>query len=57
MRRHELRTYYTWNSSHAEYEVVAQPAGIEAADTTQPPASDAIFDYPKNGQSIRAAVT
>jgi hypothetical protein len=29
----------------------APPAGIEAAGTTHPPASDLIFDYPKYGQS------
>jgi hypothetical protein len=44
-------TYYTWNGVRNEYEVVAPPAGIDSAGTTQPPASDSIFVYPKNGQS------
>jgi Family of unknown function (DUF6515) len=44
-------TYYTWNGDHNEYEVVAPPPGADAAGTAQPPASDSIFVYPKNGQS------
>lgn len=44
-------TYYTWNGGHHEYEVVDPPAGIDSAGSTQPPPSDSIFVYPKNGQS------
>ena len=44
-------TYYSWRVDHQEYEVVAPPSGIDSAATTQPPASDKIFVYPKNGQS------
>jgi hypothetical protein len=44
-------TYYTWSGDRNEYEVVAPPVGIDSSGTTQPPASDAIFIYPKNGQS------
>lgn len=44
-------TYYTWSGDRHEYEVVAPPADIDSGGTTQPPASDAIFIYPKNGQS------
>jgi hypothetical protein len=44
-------TYYIWDDGHQEYEVVQPPAGIDAAGTTQPPASDSIFVYAKNGQS------
>jgi len=43
-------TYYSWNGVHEEYEVVAPPAGIDSG-TTQPPPSDEIFTYPRNGQS------
>lgn len=44
-------TYYNWSGDRQEYEVVEPPTGIDAAGTTQPPASDAVFVYPKNGQS------
>jgi hypothetical protein len=44
-------TYYRWSGDHNEYEVVEPPAGIESTGTTQAPAGDAIFIYPKNGQS------
>lgn len=44
-------TYYTWDSGRDEYEVVEPPPGIDAEASTQPPASDTIFVYPKNGQS------
>jgi len=43
--------YYEWNQSQGEYEVVEPPAGIEGGGTTQAPASDQLFAYPKNGQS------
>ncbi|HTY93255.1 MAG TPA: DUF6515 family protein [Steroidobacteraceae bacterium] len=46
-------TYYAWNSAQQEYEVVAPPDGLDAADTSaiQQPPSDQLFVYPKNGQS------
>jgi hypothetical protein len=44
-------TYYSWNGDRQAYEVVEPPSGIESAGTTQPPPSDKIFIYPKNGQS------
>jgi hypothetical protein len=44
-------TYYTWNAGQDEYEVVDPPAGIESGATTQAPAGDDIFIYPRNGQS------
>jgi hypothetical protein len=44
-------TYYAWNANQDGYEVVDPPAGIESGGTTQAPASDTIFVYPKNGQS------
>jgi len=43
--------YYTWSGDHNEYEVVAPPAGIENAGTTEVPAGDSVFIYPKNRQS------
>jgi hypothetical protein len=43
--------YYMWREDQREYEVVAPPAVEDSAGTTQPPATDAIFFYPKNGQS------
>ena len=42
-------TYYVWDNTRQEYQVVAPPAG--ASSTTQAPASDELFVYPKNGQS------
>jgi hypothetical protein len=44
-------TYYVWDDTHQEYEVVAPPDGMEANGATQPPASDQLFVYPKGGQS------
>jgi len=44
-------TYYLWDESQGEYEVVAPPDGIEASGSTQAPPSDQLFVYPKNGQS------
>lgn len=44
-------TYYLWDADQDEYQVVAPPAGIEQGATTQAPASDRLFAYPKNGQS------
>lgn len=44
-------TYYTWSGPSHAYEVVDPPTGIDAAATTQAPASDQVFVYPKNGQS------
>jgi hypothetical protein len=44
-------TYYTWNAGANEYEVVNPPDDIESGGTTETPAADSIFVYPKNGQS------
>lgn len=44
-------TYYTWDAGANEYEVVGPPEGIESGGTTNAPAADSIFVYPKNGQS------
>lgn len=44
-------TYYIWDTPHREYRVVDAPNESESAATTQPPASDQLFVYPKNGQS------
>jgi hypothetical protein len=44
-------TYYQWDGDRSEYEVVAPPDDIETAGTTQPPASDRLFAYPRNDQS------
>jgi len=44
-------TYYIWDSDQNSYEVVTPPDGIETDGTTQPPANDELFAYPKNGQS------
>lgn len=43
--------YYVWDTPHREYRVVDPPNGNESAATTQQPASDQLFVYPKNGQS------
>ncbi len=43
--------YYMWNDAQREYQVVAPPDGIEASGTTQAPASDQLFVYPKNAQT------
>ncbi|HKT71949.1 MAG TPA: DUF6515 family protein [Steroidobacteraceae bacterium] len=43
-------TYYLWRDSSQEYEVV-DPPGAEQAASTQAPATDEVFVYPKNGQS------
>lgn len=44
-------TYYVWDDTANQYQVVEPPQGIEQAATTQPPASSQLFIYPKNGQS------
>ena len=44
-------TYYTWNGGADQYEVVNPPSGIESGGTTQAPATDSIYVYPRNGQS------
>jgi hypothetical protein len=44
-------TYYSWSGERQQYEVVAPPDGIESAGTTEPPPSDSMFVYPRNGQS------
>src|SRR5215831_12128624 len=43
--------YYVWHQSDNQYEVVAPPDGSGDSATTQAPASDDIFIYPKNGQN------
>jgi hypothetical protein len=43
-------TYYRWSGDNGQYEVVAPPDGIEAEGTTEAPASDTIFVYPRNDQ-------
>ena len=44
-------TYYAWEASHDQYEVVQPPSGIEAGASTHAPPDDTLFVYPKNGQS------
>jgi len=44
-------TYYAWDDDRNGYEVVAPPKGFDQAATTQAPASNQLFVYPKNGQS------
>jgi len=48
-------TYYVWDAGRNEYQVVAPPAGLEAAGTTPSPvvpgASDQLFADPAKGQS------
>jgi hypothetical protein len=44
-------TYYTWDADQDAYEVVQPPSGIDSGGTTQAPASDKVFVYPKNGQT------
>lgn len=44
-------TYYIWDDAQQAYKVVSPPDGMEANGTTQAPASDQLFVYPKNGQS------
>lgn len=43
-------TYYIWDDDQQGYEVVQPPQGI-ASGSTQPPASNQLFVYPRNGQS------
>lgn len=45
-------TYYVWDGVRGQYQVVAPPEGMEAAQTAQAPESTQLFIYPKNGQSI-----
>lgn len=44
-------TYYVWDDERDEYQVVAPPEGFDRSATTQAPASNQLFVYPKNGQS------
>ena len=44
-------TYYVWDDAQQAYKVVAPPEGVEDTGTTQAPASNQFFVYPKNGQS------
>jgi hypothetical protein len=43
--------YYVWSPSDNQYEVVAPPDGSGDTATTQAPASDDLYIYPKNGQN------
>ena len=44
-------TYYLWDDTQQEYEVVPPPEGVDASDATATPTSDRLFVYPKSGQS------
>jgi hypothetical protein len=44
-------TYYSWNDAHQGYQVVTPPAGIDSSGTTDPPGSNQLFVYPRNGQT------
>ena len=44
-------TYYTWSGGQQEYEVVAPPAGIDAAGSAQPAPDGQLFVYPRTGVS------
>jgi uncharacterized protein DUF6515 len=48
-------TYYVWDPGRSEYQVVAAPAGLDAAGTAPAPvtpgASDQLFAEPTKGQS------
>jgi len=44
-------SYYVWRQSQQQYEVVAPPDGSGTSASTQAPASDDLFIYPKNGQT------
>jgi hypothetical protein len=46
-------TYYDWNGDQQQYEVVEPPAGMDSASTDQPPPGDAVFVYPRKGQSAQ----
>jgi len=50
-------TYYIWDDAQQGYEVVAPPQGIDDSGTTQAPASDQLFVYPKSGQSADQQAT
>jgi hypothetical protein len=43
-------TYYVWSAPQHGYSVAAPPQNPDAA-VTEPPVSDQLFIYPKNGQS------
>jgi hypothetical protein len=44
-------SYYVWRQDQNRYEVVAPPDGSGNTASTQEPASEDLFIYPKNGQS------
>ncbi len=44
-------SYYLWDDTQHQYQVVAPPDGIESAVAAPAPSSDQLFAYPKNGQS------
>lgn len=50
-------TYYTWDGTQQGYQVVAPPATVDSPAATQPPGSNQIFVYPKNGQSTEQQKT
>ncbi len=50
-------TYYVWVNDQNSYEVVDPPDGIDSSGSTQPPPSNQLFIYPKNGQSSQQQET
>jgi len=50
-------TYYVWHEDRNEYEVVTPPANFDQTATTQAPASNQLFVYPKNGQPAAQEAT
>ena len=50
-------TYYVWHEDRNEYEVVTPPANFDQMATTQAPASNQLFVYPKNGQPAAQEAT
>jgi hypothetical protein len=44
-------TYYLWDGDQQQYQVVEPPTGIDPGGTTEPPPSDTLFVYPRNGQT------
>ncbi len=44
-------SYYAWRQDQGQYEVVAPPDGSGNTASTDAPASDDVFIYPKSGQS------
>lgn len=44
-------TYYTWDDTQQQYEVVEPPQGIDSTGTPSAPPSDQLFAYPKDERS------